>query len=433
MAARKLVRRKARRVAPKVRRIAGHRVTAVRAQAKKRMQGTEGLMIGGVHDPAEKAADRVADRVMRMAEPVGPVRRECAECAAEEKARRQAAVEEEEETARARPAAGVLAPGAASSPAPAAAKAAVGGLGHGRALPRAERSFFEPRFGVDLGEVRIHDDAAGGRAARALDARAFTLGPDIAFAPGERAPGTPGGDRLLAHELAHVVQRRAALRRAVGTNSRCRDNSHGAPTNALDHIRRADEMAVAMCRNAGALLLISAADAGKPGFRTDSIVSAYYDWFGGPRQLRNGRFRSRFGGTFTTEDAAAAHEMKGFDTRFSRVDQWLSGSIRYLCPGTRRFTILGCTPARCGGSEAVSCPTGTRMIVVCPAFWNVGSEKGRGSIIAHEAMHARLRFGGHPAGRRERNPACYDGFLRQVFQVTDVADAQCTAIVRPGP
>jgi hypothetical protein len=417
-----------------VRRIAGHGVTTARAEARERMHGAGALLVGGIHDPAEKAAARAADRVMRMAAPAGLVRRECAECAAEDQnARRQATDEEPEETVRTRAAAGILAPGTAASPAPAAAKAAVGDLGSGRSLSRAERSFFEPRFGADFGQVRVHDDAAGGRAARALDARAFTLGRDIAFAPGERAPGTAGGDRLLAHELAHVAQRDGALRRAVGTSSRCRDNAHGAPTNALDHIRRADEMAVAMCRNAGALLLISAADAGRPGFRTDAIVSAYYDWFGGPRQLANGRFRSRFGGTFTTEDAAAADEMSGFDTRFARADQWLSGSIRYLCPGTRRFTIPGCTPGRCGGSEAVSCPTGTRMIVVCPAFWNVGSEKGRASIIAHEALHARLRLGGHPAARRERNPACYDGFLRQVFNVTDVVDAQCSAIVRPSP
>jgi Domain of unknown function (DUF4157) len=79
-------------------------------------------------------------------------------------------------------------------------------MGAGRALSRAERSFFEPRFGGDFSRVRVHDDPAAARAARAIDARAFTLGRDIAFAPGEHAPGTPGGDRLMAHELAHVVQ-----------------------------------------------------------------------------------------------------------------------------------------------------------------------------------------------------------------------------------
>jgi hypothetical protein len=57
-----------------------------------------------------------------------------------------------------------------------------------------------------LAQVRLHDHAAAGAAARSIDARAFTLGADIAFAPGEYAPGTTEGRRLLAHELAHVVQ-----------------------------------------------------------------------------------------------------------------------------------------------------------------------------------------------------------------------------------
>jgi hypothetical protein len=68
------------------------------------------------------------------------------------------------------------------------------------------RSYFEPRFGHDFSRVRIHDNAAASAAAQSINARAFTLGRDIAFAPGEYAPGTPQGRRLLAHELAHVVQ-----------------------------------------------------------------------------------------------------------------------------------------------------------------------------------------------------------------------------------
>ena len=162
-------------------------------------------MIGGVHDPAEKAADSLADRVMRMPEPAAVVRRACAECAAEDKARRQVN-DEEEETVRMRAGAAMVAPGAASAPAPAAAKAALGAMGAGRPLSRAERTFFEPRFCADFSAVRVHDDGAAARAARALHARAFTLGHDIAFAPGERAPGAPAPDRLMAHELAHLVQ-----------------------------------------------------------------------------------------------------------------------------------------------------------------------------------------------------------------------------------
>lgn len=78
----------------------------------------------------------------------------------------------------------------------------------GRRLDPATRSFFEPRLGLDLGGVRIHDDARAAHSAEALGALAFTLGSDIAFAAGHYAPDTPGGRLLLAHELTHVVQQR---------------------------------------------------------------------------------------------------------------------------------------------------------------------------------------------------------------------------------
>jgi hypothetical protein len=63
-----------------------------------------------------------------------------------------------------------------------------------------------PRFD----SVRVHDDRAAGRAARALGARAFALGEDVFFAPGQYQPSSPGGRGLIAHELAHVVQARGA-------------------------------------------------------------------------------------------------------------------------------------------------------------------------------------------------------------------------------
>jgi len=81
----------------------------------------------------------------------------------------------------------------------------------GRPLGATVRRDFEPRFGLDFGAVRIHTDAAATAAATGLSARAFTLGPDIFFGRGEYAPATSGGRRLLAHELAHVVQQGQGL------------------------------------------------------------------------------------------------------------------------------------------------------------------------------------------------------------------------------
>ena len=79
----------------------------------------------------------------------------------------------------------------------------------GRPLDARERAFLEPRFRHDFGEVRVHADAVSAASARAVGAAAFTAGRHIVFGAGRYAPGTPGGRRLLAHELAHVVQQAA--------------------------------------------------------------------------------------------------------------------------------------------------------------------------------------------------------------------------------
>ena len=73
--------------------------------------------------------------------------------------------------------------------------------GGGRSLAESERAYFEPRFGHDFSQVRVHTDAQA-----AESARAFTLGQNVVFGAGGYAPGTTSGQRLLAHELTHVVQ-----------------------------------------------------------------------------------------------------------------------------------------------------------------------------------------------------------------------------------
>ncbi|MFI6449615.1 DUF4157 domain-containing protein [Kitasatospora sp. NPDC050543] len=79
-------------------------------------------------------------------------------------------------------------------------------LGDGVPLPAALRAEQETRFGVPLGDVRVHDDPAAHRLARRHLARALTVGSDIVFNEGHYQPGSQAGQGLLAHELAHVVQ-----------------------------------------------------------------------------------------------------------------------------------------------------------------------------------------------------------------------------------
>jgi peptidoglycan/xylan/chitin deacetylase (PgdA/CDA1 family) len=73
----------------------------------------------------------------------------------------------------------------------------------------------ETRFLANFGDVRVHTGADAARSASQMNAAAYTRGQNIVFAPGRFAPGTPSGDRLIAHELAHVIQQSQPRGRAL--------------------------------------------------------------------------------------------------------------------------------------------------------------------------------------------------------------------------
>ncbi len=76
----------------------------------------------------------------------------------------------------------------------------------GRPLDPATRDLMEMRLGHDFSQVRVHADGKAAESARLIDALAYTSGPDIAFAAGRFDTASDSGQRLLAHELTHVVQ-----------------------------------------------------------------------------------------------------------------------------------------------------------------------------------------------------------------------------------
>lgn len=79
----------------------------------------------------------------------------------------------------------------------------------GQPLESSTRGFMEQRFGHDFSRVRVHDDSRAAASARAVNARAYSVGSQIVFGEGRYAPGMSGGRQLLAHELAHVVQQKS--------------------------------------------------------------------------------------------------------------------------------------------------------------------------------------------------------------------------------
>jgi hypothetical protein len=105
----------------------------------------------------------------------------------------------------------------------------------GRALDPGVRAQFEGRMGADFSGVRIHDGGEAAASAQAIGARAYTIGTDIRFAPGQFRPDTPAGQRLIAHELTHVVQQGG---QPVGPQAKLRA---GQPGDAFE--READSVA----------------------------------------------------------------------------------------------------------------------------------------------------------------------------------------------
>lgn len=85
----------------------------------------------------------------------------------------------------------------------------------GEPLDRDVRSRMESRFGVDFSGVRIHTDSAAAESAQAVNALAYTVGRDVVFGSGQYQPRTHAGDRMIAHELAHVLQQGSATSTAT--------------------------------------------------------------------------------------------------------------------------------------------------------------------------------------------------------------------------
>ena len=180
------------------------------------------LRIGQPGDTYEQEADRVAEQVMRMPEPqavssgtpyIHSIQRACIRSEDEvlsrqpieekkEELRRQPIEEEEEELQAKATSVGI------SEVNPDIESHIQNMRGGGQPLPESARAYFEPRFGHDFSQVRVHTDAKAAESSRVVNARAFTVGQDVVFGAGQYAPGTTTGQRLLAHELTHVVQQR---------------------------------------------------------------------------------------------------------------------------------------------------------------------------------------------------------------------------------
>jgi outer membrane protein OmpA-like peptidoglycan-associated protein len=172
------------------------------------------LTVSEPGDQYEQEADRVAEQVMRMPDTTVRLQRKCG-CggACEQCATRPPLVQRHANLVNATSSAG----------APSIVDDVL--RSSGRPLEASTRAFMEARFGHDFGSVRIHSDERATESAKGVNAFAYTVGPNIVFGAGQYAPQTSAGQRLLAHELTHVIQQAPAVSSSLGSTA-ARQNSH---------------------------------------------------------------------------------------------------------------------------------------------------------------------------------------------------------------
>ncbi|MFO1207198.1 MAG: DUF4157 domain-containing protein, partial [Burkholderiales bacterium] len=242
------------------------------------------LTVSAPGDAHEREADRVADAVMLMAttevadqsrlvSTTSPakVQRMCADCEDEQKRKAIPQVQGKQQAAD-----------TPSLTAPVAANIHVL-RGGGSLLPVATRAFFEPRFGADFSNVRVHTGAKAEEIAKSINARAFTIGQNIAFSAGEYAPETTAGRKLLAHELTHVVQQAGGINPSEGLIQRKPDEFdllirngdwHGAAWTLAQRDPADIAARVSSMSSTHRRYLVEGARHGEGNWNTETIVSA---------------------------------------------------------------------------------------------------------------------------------------------------------------
>jgi hypothetical protein len=350
------------------------------------------------------------------------VQRKCAACenAAQPDKPNCAACEDDGEKIERKRARAVAQPGMSSAlPAP----------GAGAPLPADVRTFFEPRFQRDFGDVRVHTGAHAAASAQSFNALAYTRGRDIVFGEAQYAPGTSAGRRLIAHELAHVVQQ-----------------NQSAPLggNAVDSLRPSTSPGEQPVQRLVRRSLLNGCGAGQNPFAADRRASTL---------LTNAIDRidtasaERAADPADPDVVAIGNAMRrAFRLNPANDDNWNLPAPRFGLPLIRRrleiardyidsvvFTynccpVGGVCPATCGTctatEEAFVCRGETSTITLCPTFFTRGTNQ-RGRTLAHEVLHITFGFIRDWDQPDRTNAHCYAQFTALANDFNSPAGFRC--------
>jgi hypothetical protein len=334
----------------------------------------------------------------------------------------------------------------------------------GQPLDRGTRAAMESGFGRDFSAVRIHNDAQAAKSAGAVDALAYTVGRDVVFARNQFAPGTKEGQRLLAHELTHVVQQ--------GPDSHLSPQSIGREDDSFE--READRLAENIAApgsrhkdtKAGAASVLQRTPARKVSCAPGPLNLPNGDVIDDPvgvitaaedranelldqaigeldftrQQILAG---APIGFPTISDGLATGLQLIGLDPSSERVWKQVGGPTNYTAElllrrlrlirgtigsGSFFFTCLGplngsigvcAAGAICDGANAATCP-GTFLTDFCEGFWTEDAEFQAGTVL-HESAHNFAQFIGAKGevGNRSDIAECYSRFA-QVVAGTDL-------------
>jgi hypothetical protein len=383
------------------------------------------LTVNPSNDEYEQEANRVAEQVMRMPEPLNAegafsgrhigigIQRQCSECDEEELHRRpleeekilqtkpladqitppvqrqvrpeleeveeepiqakrleglvQRQEEPEEETVRTKRA-GEKAPQVSPE-----LKAQILSLrGGGQPLPESMRRFFEPRFWCDFSHVIVHRDNRAAEATRALRSQAFTFGRHIVFDPRRYQPHTNAGKSLIAHELTHTIQqggkdlyRSGSIIFLQRQPVDCTPAITGVnpPRNAVQEVNESHRLAVRFA-----------------GLARRAIASV----------LNGDRLRAPVGNSLNY-NFSSDHHTRPNTAQLTTIRNRYDHIITRLNIGTRIFRCNrggNCRAATNTVTLATQrCPAGGHRTRLCRDFFNLGEIERAGTMV-HESAHA---------------------------------------------
>jgi Domain of unknown function (DUF4157) len=322
-------------------------------------------------------------------------------------------------------------------------------------LDAATRAFMEPRFGHDFSGVRVHSDGRAAESARAVSAVAYTVGHHIAFDAGEYQPGTESGRRVLAHELAHVVQQ--------GPVGVPRPSRVGAPDSAherdADRISRAviDERRPSIAErvrphdDATSLRrLIRTANVTCPGSNPGSSDRKASSLLGDALTKIGTAEANRVANPADPDVVSAGNALQtAFGLDPALADTWTLRAPNVRLPVIKRrlemakgyidsvvftvncpaagasHTIAPCGAGTCDpGTEAFSCHSNAVGIDLCPLFWTRSLDQ-RGRIWAHEVFHIIIGVIDDWGSPDAHNAHCYAQFVALLNGFNSPAGYRC--------